>query len=431
VANREISHAYYEDEEGDQVAGKSMHLNRFRAAGAPRNQELKLPNLLDPAVRKQLLQPQWVPFGKHGAQHTYRSYVGQKTWQAMRDALEAGDDSKELKVTLLFGAGSEGGSDMDVAGLRYFLEQVDDRMLINVPGEERPRFDVGISGLVDVDRGIPENQVERFIDLSQLKGIPYKITTLAAYSTGYGCLNQCVNEKLLPLDDIETIVYYDCLYRADRPRLPPGEDPPTLAAGEDNPGPDEIDASHPGSAYNTRRAIDAVLAANPATAIVAYAATLGGSPRYKHGAPSYMVDVPTLIDLRTPPTDGDVSYAEALYALVLTRCLDYAETEGLISSSDVPEAFGDLSWHLPKRGTVASSQEMLKAKGAFAPTTTLIDWGRQYRDLVKAAQKQIDAAIGIIADRELMYPGGYPWRGNPSGALHHAMLPEFGWEYLV
>lgn len=430
MANRNTNHAYYEEEQGSAVPGQQLHLNRYREAGTPFHLETEMMNFLDPEERSQL-QPQVIPKDKRGKLQMHRSYIGLAALTRMQQALLAGGSLPTLKVTLLFGAGNEHYSDLDVAGLRHFLEQVDDRMIINIPGEEFPRFNVGISGLVDPTREISWNQVDRHIDAVGLKGIPYRISTLAAYSTGYGGLNQSINEGLLPLRDVETMVYYDCLYRSDKPPLPAGTAPPKLSAAEQNSGPDEIDGSHAGSAYNTRRAIDAVRTANPKANIVAYTMTSGGSPRYLQGGSDYMVDIPKLIDLRAQAPQSSVTFSEALFALTITRCLDYADKEGQLLANEFPPGFQALRGSLLPRGEIASSLATLNAKSGFSPQTTLIDWGNANAAKVKAAQKDIAAAIGVITDRELMYPGGYPGRANPGGALHAAIMPEFGWEYLV
>lgn len=430
MKNRRAAHAYFEDEQGSPVKNENLHLNWFKESGRPLNYETKWSNPLDPTKRKQV-QPQDVPGEKQGQSFVYQSYVGMATWERIQEAMARGNTPPELKITLLWGAGNQNGGDIDASGLRYFLEKVEDRMLIEIPGEESPRINIGITGLFDPTRGIYVNQVASFLRASELKDVPYRITTLAAYSTGYGGLNQSVNEDLLPLKDVEAIVYFDCLYRADRPPLPAGVAPPRLSATEQNSGPDEYDPGHAGSAYNTRRAIDKVLAANSKAKVVAYAATPGGSPRYLQGGSHYVVDVPLLIDLRSAAAGSAVTPTEALFALSITRCLDFAEKEGLVSSSEVPATFKSLRAGLLPRGEIASSQETLKAKPGFLPQTTLLDWGNLYAAKVKAAQRDVIAAVKLISDHELIWPGGYPSPSNPGGVLHAAVLSEFGWEYLV
>jgi len=98
--------------------------------------------------------------------------------QRVAAARRAGGALPELKVTLLFGV----GQDLDNLGLRFFFEQVDDTILINIPGAEQPRWNFGISGLKDVSRGVVEDQVKKLIEASALgSGVPHKIAILATH----------------------------------------------------------------------------------------------------------------------------------------------------------------------------------------------------------------------------------------------------------
>src|SRR5437763_1790690 len=322
MRHRNYEHAYFENEQGSKVPSENLYFNKYREAGVPWNLTDDLSNFLDPAIRPQQRQPQAIPKEFQTLRSRYDFYISKKTWDNVQRALAANAPPPTLKISLLFGV----GQDLDNLGLRYYFEQVDDRVLINIPGLEGMRWNIGITGLEDASQGITTNQVKFFLDASGLKGVPFKITTLAAYSTGYGCLSQSVTEGLLPLQDIETVVYYDCVYRADKPPLPKGEAPVTLSAAETNSGPDEKDADHNGSAYNTQRARQRLLDATANRVnLVAYMATFGGSPHYLHssiiGNPQYTVDFPTKIDLRTAVAGSPVTLAECLFALTLTRCL--------------------------------------------------------------------------------------------------------------
>jgi hypothetical protein len=170
-------------------------------------------------------------------------------------------------------------------------------------------------------------------------------------------------------------------------------------------------------------------------------ATTAGSPRYSRPTVAtgnqYTVDFPTRIDLRANTPGSSVSFRESLFALALTRCLAFAQIDGQIRSTDVPRVFSDLAAVLPARGQVASSTATLRAKPGFSPATTLLDWGRANSAKVKLAQSQVAPAVKLISDHELMYPAprgnsiSYPSPGNEEGALHAALLPEFGWEFLL
>lgn len=442
---RTFDNAYFDNEKGDPVSGSTVFLNKFKQPGSGTvNVNLNLQNYLDPAVRPTQRQPQTIPAASQGQTSLYAIFIGSKALKKIKDAAAANRSLPEMKITLLFGV----GLDLDNLGLRFFFEQVDDRILINVPGEEAPRWNIGITGLVDAGRGITVNQIESLVTQAMTVANipsatpPFKIKTLAAYSTGFGGLNQTVNEGLIPLNDIETVVYFDCTYRADGPPAVRADGPAPLKPSEINPGPDEVDRSHANSAFNTQRALKRIAGAGGRSLTIAgYMATTAGSPHYLNptvaGSNQYTVDFPTKIDLRANAPGSSVSFRECLFALVLTRCLAFARIDGQILSTDVPRVFSDLAAVLPARGQVASSTATLRAKTGFSPTTTLLDWGRANSAKVKLAQSQVAAAVKLISDHELMYPASppgsisYPSPGNEEGALHAALLPEFGWEFLL
>jgi hypothetical protein len=438
---RSFVNAFYDDERGSAVPGSSLFLNKFSEPGCPGlNFNDSLKNFLDPSVRPQQRQKQTtIPAASLGQKSRYDLYVGSKAKKRIEDARRVRTTPPELKISLLFGAGREhtvkdpAVMDLDNLGLRYYFEQVDDRVLINVSGREAPRWDVGISGLVDASRGVDVDQVKGLMTGAGLADVPYKIAILAAYSTGYGGLNQTVNEGLIPLKDIERVVYYDCTYRADKPAPAADDTPVKLSAAENTSGPDEVDASHRGSAYNTRRAITRVASAtgnkDPA---VAYMATTGGSPMYLPiSSHLYTVDFPRKVDLRRKDPGYLIAFDQALYALILSRWLAFAQVDGQVNSTKVPSPFKELSKVLPQRGQLASTLATLTAKAGFSPVTTLLDWATVNQDQVRAAMTERDTAIGLISDQKLVYSSGYPDRSNPGGALHAALLPEFGWEYLL
>jgi hypothetical protein len=444
---RSFVNAFYDDERGSPVPGSSLFLNKFSEPGCPGvNFNDSLKNFLDPSARPQQRQKQAIPPAFQGQKSRYDLYVGSKVKKRIEEARRARTTPPELKISLLFGAGREHTAqdpavmDLDNLGLRYYFEHVDDRVLINISGREpddqvvprRPRWNVGISGLVDARRGVDVDQVKGLMTGAGLADVPYKIAILAAYSTGYGGLNQTVNEGLIPLKDIERAVYYDCTYRADNPSPAADDTPVKLSAAENNSGPDEVDARGlAGSAFNTRRAITRIASAtgkkDPG---IAYMATKGGSPMYLRSH-LYTVDFPTRVDFRAIPPGYPVAFEQALYALILSRWLAFAQVDGQVSSTEVPPPFKELAKALPQRGQVASTLATLKAKAGFSPTTTLLDWAKINQPQVTAAMAKRDAAIGLISDRKLVYSSGYPDRTNPGGALHAALLPEFGWEYIL
>jgi len=456
---RDYENAYFEDEKGSPVPNDDLFKNKFKESTAKSlNFHEDLENYLDPDVRIQR-QPLKIPQGFEKRKSRYDIYIGSKTLKKVKDAKAAGLPIPNVKVSLLFGV----GQDLDNLGLRYYFEQVDDRILINVPGREpgqdgaKDRWNIGISGKImpiKTGSGTGINQIKRLIDKAKsgiiVDDIPFKIVTLAAYSTGYGGLNQTVNEGLIPLDDIQTVVYYDCTYRADKP--PPAND--DVAAGkflkptEKNDAADELDLQHAGSAFNTRRAMTRISEANKGVKIIAYMATLAGSPRYKFGeiiTTNYTVDFPTKSDFRNPspgfPPINNLSFAEAsLFTLTLTRCLKYALVDKQVKTDEIPKPFKDLVLEtLPVRGKVASNKANLTNSPSGLPgqVMTIFDWGKAHEVSVRAATappgKILEAAVTLVSDRRLMYSNGWP-HPTPkerNGILHAALLPEFGWEFLI
>ena len=169
--------AWWPEEAGSAISGSTLFANKFKAAAAGTvNFHTNLKNFLDPRLRTQR-QPQTMPQGSDTPSR-YDLFAGSRVMQRVAAARRAGGALPELKVTLLFGV----GQDLDNLGLRFFFEQVDDTILINIPGAEQPRWNFGISGLKDVSRGVVEDQVKKLIEASALgSGVPHKIAILATH----------------------------------------------------------------------------------------------------------------------------------------------------------------------------------------------------------------------------------------------------------
>jgi hypothetical protein len=359
----------------------------------------------------------------------------------MRDYREAGKPPLELKISLLFGI----GNDLDNLGLRYYFEQVDDKIIINIPGiEQKIRWGIGITGLTDPDRNINANQINTLINYAlentKFKGTRYKITTLAAYSAGYIGLNQTVNEGMIPLNDVETVVYYDCIYRSDKPQPALDDDNPPKSLTKVEKMHlnciDELKESSSGSAYNTRRALTRIAEKSTNDVkFVGYMSTPAGSPTYPSVSRinEYTVDFPIKIDLRCPECQN------ALFAISITRCLHYAQIDGQINSTQVPSEFKSLETDLPRRGKLASTELTCRPKPGFIPEKTLLGYWTAHKEQIgKALQKDpMSKAFHLISTNELIYtknPGdnfSYPPPNNQMGMLHFALIPEFGWEFLL
>jgi phosphatidylserine/phosphatidylglycerophosphate/cardiolipin synthase-like enzyme len=154
---RKFENAYFENERGSKVPGDNLFFNNYKQRGSPWNRHDNLKNYLDHTVRKQQRQQQDIPKDSQGQELRYDLYVGSKTWHKVQAAQAAKTNLPELKISLLYGV----GRDLDNLGLRYFFEQVDDRVLINIPGiEEGSHWGVAITGLVDPGLGIDVDQIQ-------------------------------------------------------------------------------------------------------------------------------------------------------------------------------------------------------------------------------------------------------------------------------
>ncbi|MBS1717786.1 MAG: hypothetical protein JSS72_08650 [Armatimonadetes bacterium] len=426
--------AVWEDEEGPTINGVASNKYGSGNAGCI-NLTTELPNLLDRAVRYEQRQP----FGPRPARAnwsgTYQLFGSSKLKTRIEKAKSSGAPMPLVRVCILFGV----GGDINMLGLRHYFEQADDCVIINVPGWEaswspdgRPWL-FGISGQTLPPLGEGLNQIKALFDRTGiLGGLKFKITSLGAYSTGYKGLVQSINEGLLPLADLNSVVFFDCAYRMDRPDPAVDDTEVNLAETERNNGPDEVDTGHSKSAYNTKRALMRIAKQAPGAKVVAYLVTPGGSPVYLNPTTAdkwqYTVDFPTKIDLRRP-TNAALSSGECLYGVVLTRVLNFAKKKGLVRR--IPAEFEELYRVLPARGMIASANQTQKTNGAFRPTTTLLSWGLANHDKVKAAQGRVTEAVGIISQSQLLYGGNYPTVGNEAGAHHLAALAEFASEFLM
>lgn len=405
--------------------------------------KLLRPNPLDPRTAKlqkySLVQPESAPEKDSPRQIRYSIYIPPNlvkkylAWLKPNVLTTIADDKPlpgikfPVNLTLFFAA-PDNDLSIDTLGLRLFLQSIDDTLVIVVPNFETH----GGSGAEPKNAGITKKIIEDLLDAAgKENGIRFnfdvRVTCATAYSAGYGGLVQSINNELIAVDFLKKIVFYDCLYRADTPKLPAGEIIPSLLPGENNSGPDEIDGQHRGSAFNTRRAILKAKKKNSDLQVIAYCATSGGSPMYTSGTRTYTVTVDKLIDLRSSK-----GYPKYLFALSLARVLAMARDEGIITTRDIPAAFIELQNSIiPARGQIASaSSQMIKSKTGFIPTTHLQAWGDTHISLIDKAAGSFSKAVEIVGAKNCFYRG-YPSVGNQGGMLHIAQIFEFAWEEFV
>jgi hypothetical protein len=412
----------------------------------------------------------------------YDIVIPPKIFQKLKDesAKQANQQNKvRVNISVFWGAG---GDNISIYGLKHWFRDSDQTILVCVEGFE----DNGSQNSEPKNTGFEELYLTRLI--SDLKAkyttvnfdlLETRITILSGYSTGYGGLGQSVNNGFFDLKFIEKIVFFDCLYRADKPKLPTGESPPPLLPEEDNKGADELNKGHADSAFNTRRAIikiqkaqqqiiDSIekegekieaekkeaeklpagpgkdkklkdiqerlnkknaeiqLLQNKKLKVIAYTVTTGGSPKYLNlpaGRYPYTVFVPVLIDLRTQ------ALQEALFVLSLSRALDAAKRAGTITEARIPEPYRQFIPLLPARGSIRSGDAAKKGT-----LKTLKEWRDAHvrnNFWQKAAVDEVKKAVTIIFNEKVFYDNYPNPTTNSAGMLHIGHLVDFGGEFLL
>lgn len=449
---------------------------------------IRLPNPLDARITAgdptiTLKQPEGTLATGLPRMPRYDIVIPPKIFQKVKDeSAKPADQIRKVRVnvSLFWGAG---GNNISIYGLKYWFKDSEDTILVCVEGFETN----GPSG------GEPKNvgfHKSYFTTIIAALNTAYpnvnfnllepRITILAAYSTGYGGLGQSVNNDFFELESIERIVLFDCLYRADKPKLPTGERPPTLLPEENNSGPDEFDPGHANSAFNTRRAIikiekaqqqnidnvkneavkidaekaeaeklpdgpdkdkklkeikerydkknnEALILDKKKLTIIAYTVTEKGSPKYLNlprGKYPYTVFVPVLIDLRIPALE------EALWVLSLTRALDAAKRSGIITEGSIPASYRQFIPSLPARGDIRSGD--VAKRGSLKTLKEWRDVNIRNNFWSQAASADRVTAVTIISDKKVFYGNGYPDPiTNAAGMLHIGHLVDFGGEFLL
>src|SRR5262249_15462785 len=154
---------------------------------------------------------------------------------------------------------------------------------------------------------------------------------------------------LVPLAPVKRLVFFDCIYRTDKPAIPSGAPDATLAP-KDRPefttAPPRLRVLDEGHEpfqprpFNTRRAIEKLTSASSGCVVAGYSATPGGSPRYglyervvnsagkeedrlRTPGTRPVVDIPVLVELRdTRRAYQAWSPSNAFDMLALSRYLE-------------------------------------------------------------------------------------------------------------
>jgi hypothetical protein len=393
--------AFFEDEWAPEPTilpnPRNVHFNRFTTLTAttlnPQSVLTGKRNPLDPRVTPGLLQPEVIP-AKRAVSHeeSYWIYVPPAFQKAVKDALAADTTPPTARVSVLFGVGAE----VNRHGLRSFFESTADRILIEVGGIESRPESPDPWGI-----GITDSMIADLLQEALGTRVSAELEVLAAYSTGYSGLNGTINNGLVGLTHLQKLVFYDCLYRGDQPKAPKGAAMPAKR--------------HPGSpgssAFNTWRAIQAVLSASSGSKIVVYDVTPGGTPTYADGARRVEIPGATFIELKP--------FNVELKAIILARLMDNGIKDGYFTVAKVPAGIRALIPLLPKRGTLSS------ASSAATPGT-IGEWAKANSRKIAESVSGFAVAMELSRKNELM---GWPTPATEFG--HDGFLPEFGWEHLA
>ena len=392
--------AFFEDEWAStptlMANPRNVHFSRFTtltATGATEQTVLtNTPNPLDPRVTSGLSQPEVIPASRPKSPgELYWIYVPDAYKKAVNDAVAARKTPPVARVSVLFGVGFE----VNRHGLRSFFANTADRILIEVGGVESVPEATGPWGI-----GITDAIVLDLLNQAVGTKVAPQVEVLAAYSTGYRGINGTINNGLIDLTHVKKMIYFDCLYRGDEPKAPSGAAMPPKRHRE----------APAKSAFNTWRAVQAVLAASHTCDIIVYDVTPGGTPTYSDGARK--VDLPgaTFIELKQLNVE--------LKALILARLMDNGIKDGYFTDKKVPAGIRDLIPLLPRRGTLSS--------GALSTTPGSIGkWAKDNSTKMAQAVKGFAAAMELARTHELM-----GWATPPTEFGHDGFLPEFGWEHL-
>jgi hypothetical protein len=392
-----LEDAFFPEERGNKHSkgNLSLYSNKFPLI------EREFFNPLDPTApgsKISLSQPENIERRFGGLQRNCQIFVPERL-------LKEKTQNSIAKVTLLFCVESE----INRFGLRTFFAKSPDRVLITIPGVEVNKRK-GI--LKPWGIGITKDQISNLLIFAGASGIPFEVRVIACFSTGYRGMNGTINNRLISLDKVERLVFYDALYEGTEPTPPKG------------------------SSSNTRRAIDSVQdATKNKVDIIAYAVTGGGTPTRPSGRRLVSLPEYSAIDL--------IRKGNALQALIWARVLSNGAQDGFFTAGRIPLPIRNLiDAPLPKRGAVISSPRHV---GLGPPdSVTLDDWATRNRINVEAASGHAQDILFLMCRHQLLgwtlligrEAAGEPSdlecrRAKPGEALHDGFMQEFAWEFLA
>jgi hypothetical protein len=430
----------------------NVDMYRARLADDPGNASVNAPRF----PRRRFAT--WVDIALH------EEFGGQE-WDNYQIHVPASFHAHHAKITLLFGV----GGDLNRHGVRHFLRNSTDTILINVPGTEGYRAEH--TRLVRGERftgkhwgvGITKAQIEYLLRRAEIE-VPWEISVLAAFSTGYRGLYATLMNTRFPddetwveqdsplpqhvtpivgprvrrklptgtllgsaLSDVKRLVIYDCLYRDD-----------TAKIGKPNTLRDVLDRlARLAWKRSAKKPIDLLL----------YDATTAGSSQQLRPfdrqidtlklensiRDTYQLDLRCLrqnLDVVTSPESVE------WLAVIVCRLLREALTDEQIDPGFF-HAKLDTKPYAGAKSTIMALIDRLGQPEWKRGTITSMDKGhgkhRSYREFLSPDERAIFKNAMELLRRDFITPFKLlAWRpGNLGEIAHDGLLVEFGWEGLI
>jgi len=318
--------------------------------------------------------------------------------------------TERLKVRLMFGTGSESFRHGLCGAVEGATEPV---LLIIISGIEpthrptfvdpaRPTDRTAMQTLKANNRwgvGITTNMIETIITSHFGRLLNYDITVLGAFSTGYLGLQESITGRLFPLDKLERVVIYDCLYGTLKP------------------------------------ALQRVKAIKGSAHIVAYVVTSGGNSftvpagTSPSAATFDMLELGGLAIINYINLMGNTLFHSITSARLVSEATDTAAPILTSLPAAYDAALKAFVARLPARNSVVSDGTVFrKVRGALpsgAATLNTFGADRANTTPMQAFAQEVGLTRRCIGRAQLL-----GWPAPPGEEWHDMLLIEFAWEYF-